>query len=124
MPRVRKGSARTKARKKLLKQARGYFGTNSRHWYRARNAVIRGRVYAFRDRRYRKRDYRALWIVRVTAACEMRGTRYSRFMNGIKLAGIDLNRKMLAEIAIHDPKLFDKLVELSNKHATALASKN
>ena len=123
MPRVRKGSARTKARKRLLKQARGYFGTNSRHWYRARNAVIRGRVYAFRDRRYRKRDYRALWIVRVTAACEMRGTRYSRFVNGIKLAGINLNRKMLSEIAIHDPKLFDKLVELSNKHARALASK-
>ncbi len=123
MPRVRKGSARTKARKRLLKQARGYFGTNSRHWYRARNAVIRGRVYAFRDRRYRKRDYRALWIVRVTAACEMRGTRYSRFMNGVKLAGINLNRKMLAEIAIHDPKLFDKLVELSSKHARALANK-
>lgn len=123
MPRVRKGSARTKARKRLLKQARGYFGTNSRHWYRARNAVIRGRVYAFRDRRYRKRDYRALWIVRVTAACEMRGTRYSRFMNGVKLAGVNLNRKMLAEIAIHDPKLFDKLVELSNKHAKALAGK-
>ena len=124
MPRVRKGSARTQARKKMLRQARGYFGTNSRHWYRARNAVIRGRVYAFRDRRYRKRDYRQLWIVRVTAACEMRGTRYSRFMDGIKRAGIILNRKMLAEVAIHDPKLFDKLVELSNKHAKAMASKH
>ncbi|MBU6413193.1 MAG: 50S ribosomal protein L20 [Planctomycetes bacterium] len=123
MPRVRKGSARTQARKKLLKQARGYFGTNSKHWYRARNAVIRGRVYAFRDRRFRKRDFRSLWIVRITAACMMRNTRYSRFMDGIKRAGVLLNRKMLAEVAIHDPKLFDKLVELSNKHAKAIAAK-
>lgn len=123
MPRVRKGSARTQARKKLLKEARGYFGTNSKHWYRARNAVIRGRVYAFRDRRARKRDYRALWITRITAACHMRNTRYSRFTDGIKRAGVLLNRKMLSEIAIHDPKLFDKLVDISNKHAKSLAAK-
>jgi len=111
MPRVRKGAARTRARNKLLRQARGYFGTKSRHKYQAKIAVRRAGCYAFRDRRARKRDMRALWITRITAACRMRGTRYSLFINGLKLAGIDLNRKMLSQIAIDDPKLFDKIVE-------------
>lgn len=123
MPRVRKGAARAQARKKILKQARGYFGTNSRHFYRARNAVIRGRVYAFRDRRARKRDMRGLWITRITAACRMRASRYSRFMEGLKLSGVILNRKMLSEVAILDPKLFDKLVEMANKAAKSPAAK-
>lgn len=124
MPRVRKGAARAQARKKILKQARGYFGTNSRHFYRARNAVIRGRVYAFRDRRARKRDMRGLWITRITAACRMRASRYSRFMEGLKLSGVILNRKMLSEVAILDPKLFDKLVEMANKAAKSPAAKS
>lgn len=111
MPRVRKGAARTRARNKILRQARGYFGTKSRHKYQAKIAVRRAGCYAFRDRRARKRDMRALWITRITAACRMRGTRYSLFINGLKLAGIDLNRKMLSQIAIDDPKLFDKIVE-------------
>lgn len=123
MPRVRKGAARAQARKKILKQARGYFGTNSRHFYRARNAVIRGRVYAFRDRRARKRDMRGLWITRITAACRMRASRYSRFMEGLKLSGVILNRKMLSEVAILDPKLFDRLVEMANKAARSPAAK-
>ncbi len=123
MPRVRKGSARTQARKRMLRRARGYFGSNSKHWYRARNAVIRAGVYAFADRRRRKRDFRALWITRITAACRMRGARYSQFINGLKLSGIVLNRKMLSEIAISDPKLFDKLVATAVKASKATPAK-
>lgn len=119
MPRVRKGAARTQARKRILRNARGYFGVRSKHKYQARNALIRGGVFAFRDRRARKRDMRGLWITRITAACRMRGTRYSLFMNGVKHAGILLNRKMLSELAIHDPKLFDGLVETATNASTA-----
>jgi len=121
MPRVRKGAARNQARKKLLREARGYFGSNHKSPYRARDAVIRAGVYAYRDRRARKRDLRALWITRITAACRMRGTRYSRFMNGLKLWGVLLNRKMLSQIAIEDPKLFDRLVELALECSTTTA---
>ncbi|QOI99441.1 MAG: 50S ribosomal protein L20 [Phycisphaeraceae bacterium] len=119
MPRVRKGAARAQARKRILRKARGYFGTNHLHKYRARNAIIRAGVYAYRDRRARKRDMRSLWIVRITAACRMRGTRYSLFISGLKQSGILLNRKMLSEIAIHDPKLFDRLVETAVKASKA-----
>ncbi len=119
MPRVRKGAARTRARKRILRDARGYFGVKSRHKYQARNAVIRAHVFAYRDRRARKRDMRALWITRITAACRMRGTRYSRFINGLKLAGVNLNRKMLSQLAIEDPAVFDELVQISNEHARA-----
>ena len=119
MPRVRKGAARTQARKKLLRQARGYFGSKSRHKYQAKIAVRRAGCYALRDRRALKRDMRKLWITRITAACRIRGTRYSLFMNGLKLAGVNLNRKMLSQIAIEDPKLFDTLVEKAVASSTA-----
>lgn len=123
MPRVRKGAARAQARKRILRKARGYYGSNSTSKYRARNAVIRAGVYAFRDRRRVKRDYRKLWITRITAACKMRGTRYSLFMNGLKNAGIVLNRKMLSEVAIHDPKLFDKITQIAVKASKAAPAK-
>lgn len=119
MPRVRKGAARNQARKKLLRQARGYFGSNHKSPYRAQDAIIRAGVYAFRDRRTRKRNMRALWITRITAACRMRGTRYSVFMNGVKNANLLLNRKMLSQIAIDDPKLFDRLVEIAVEASVA-----
>lgn len=124
MPRVRKGAARNQARKKLLKQARGYYGSNHKSPYRAKDAVIRAGVYAFRDRRARKRDMRKLWITRITAACKMRGTRYSLFMNGARLAGLNLNRKMLSQIAIDDPKMFDQIVEIAVKAAKASPKKS
>jgi large subunit ribosomal protein L20 len=124
MPRVRKGAARTQARKKLLRQARGYFGSKSRHKYQAKIAIRRAGCYALRDRRALKRDMRKLWITRITAACRMRGTRYSLFMNGIKLAGVNLNRKMLSQIAIEDPKLFDKLVEQATAATSAVPAKS
>ena len=124
MPRVRKGAARTQARKRLLRQARGYFGSKSRHKYQAKIAVRRAGCYALRDRRTLKRDMRKLWITRITAACRMRGTRYSLFMNGLKLAGVNLNRKMLSQIAIEDPKLFDKLVEQATAATSAVPAKS
>ena len=122
MPRVRKGAARTKARRRLLRNARGYYGTKSRHKQQAKVALWRAGRFAFRDRRTRKRDYRRLWITRITAACRMRGTRYSVFINGIQRAGILLNRKMLSQIAIEDPATFDRLVETAKANATANAA--
>ncbi|MFM2164258.1 MAG: ribosomal protein [Planctomycetota bacterium] len=122
MPRARKGAARTQARRKLLREARGYFGTKSRHKQQAKVAIMRAKRYAWRDRRARKRDFRALWITRITAACRMRGTRYSLFINGLQRAGVLLNRKMLSLIAIEDPKTFDALVDVAKKNATAVAA--
>jgi len=120
MPRARKGAARTQARRKLLREARGYFGTKSRHKQQAKVAIMRAKRFAWRDRRARKRDFRALWITRITAACRMRGTRYSLFINGLQRAGVLLNRKMLSQIAIEDPKTFDALVEVACKNTTAV----
>jgi large subunit ribosomal protein L20 len=119
MPRVTKGAARTKARKRILRKARGFYGVNHLHKYRAEYAVIRAGCYAYRDRRTRKRDYRRLWITRITAACHMRGTRYSRFINGLKMAGVTLNRKMLSQLAIEEPKAFDELVQIAEKNTRA-----
>lgn len=122
MPRVRKGAARNKARKRILRKVRGYWGTKSRHKQQAKVALTRAGQFAYRDRRARKRDFRRLWITRITAACRMRGTRYSRFMNGLSQAGVSLNRKMLSELAIQDPKAFDKLVTMAEEKTTAQAS--
>jgi large subunit ribosomal protein L20 len=124
MPRVRKGAARAQARKRILRQARGYYGTKHRHKYQARNAVIRAGCYAYRDRRNRKRDLRGLWITRINAACRMRGSRYSEVMNGLKLAGIMLNRKMLSQLAIDEPKVFDELVKTAVEHSRATPAAN
>lgn len=119
MPRVRKGAARTQARKRLLRRARGYYGSRSKHYVLAKQALRRSGVYAFRDRRLRKRDMRALWITRITAACRMRGTRYSVFINGLKRCGVLLNRKMLSQIAIDDPALFDRLSAMAVENSVA-----
>ena len=124
MPRARKSTARRQKHRKALRAARGYFGTKSRLYPQAKMALTRAGVFAWRDRRARKRDMRRLWITRITAACKMRGTRYSLFMNGLKHAGVLLNRKMLSQVAIEDPKAFDKLVEMAAKATTATASKN
>lgn len=119
MPRIQKGAARTQARRKLLRKARGFWGTKSRHKQQAKVALWRAGQFAFRDRRQRRRNFRRLWITRISAACRMRGMRYSRFINGLDHASVALNRKMLSQIAIEDPGTFDALVALSRKHATA-----
>ncbi|MBM4052324.1 MAG: 50S ribosomal protein L20 [Planctomycetes bacterium] len=118
MPRARKGAARTQARRRVLREARGYFGTKSRLKQQAKVALMRAGRFAWRDRRARRREFRSLWITRITAACRMRGMRYSVFINGLSRACILLNRKMLSQIAIEDPTTFDTLVETAKKHTT------
>ena len=117
MPRARKGAARRQSKVRVFQKAKGYRGARGRTWRRVQEAVVRAGVGAYRDRRLRKRDYRRLWIIRVNAACRERGIRYSQFINGMKLAGISLNRKMLSEIAIHDPDTFDTIVDKVRKAA-------
>jgi large subunit ribosomal protein L20 len=121
MPRTKTHVAHKKKVRRILKAAKGYYGARSKLLGPARDTVVRAGVYSYRDRRARKRDFRSLWITRITAACRMRGVSYSRFMNGLKNALCDLNRKMLSEIAIADPEAFDLLVALAKKHATQAA---
>jgi large subunit ribosomal protein L20 len=121
--RIRKGSQRTKARKRILKLARGYYGSGHKSKYKAEYAIIRAGVFAFRDRRRLKRNMRRLWITRLTAACRMRDARYSQFINGLKMSGITLNRKMLSQLAIEDPKVFDTIVETALKNSRASKAK-
>lgn len=123
MPRARKSSARRQKHRRVLRAARGYHGTKSRLYPQAKMALTRAGVFAWRDRRARKRDMRRLWITRITAACKMRGTRYSLFMNGLKHAGVLLNRKMLSQLAIDDPKAFDQLVDVASKATAATPAK-
>ncbi len=115
MPRATSSVARHAKKKKLMKRARGMVQGRSKIHRTAIEVVRRADAFAWRDRRAKKRDYRALWITRVSAACRARGVAYSRFMAGLIKSGITLNRKMLAEVAIHDPAAFDALVETSKK---------
>ena len=110
MPRVRKGAAVRRAKKRTLKAARGYRGARRNQWRIATETVTRAQVNARKSRKVMKREYRGLWILRVSIACKQRGLRYSEFINGLKKAKIALNRKMLSEIAIADPKAFDAIV--------------
>ena len=102
MPRASNGPATLARRKKVLKKAKGYFGNKSRLFRYANDAVDRAEVYAYRDRRKKKTEFRQLWIVRINAICRNNGINYSRFINGLKKANIDMDRKQLAELAIHD----------------------
>lgn len=121
MPRVRKGAARRRKHKRILKAARGYYGAMSRRYRTAAQSVFRAGVYATRDRRRRKRDFRRLWITRLTAACRQRGFRYSQFIYATTEANIKLNRKMLSELAIADPAAFDAVVEAAGLKIEAAA---
>ena len=121
MTRARKGAARRQAKVRWFKAAKGKRGNRSRCWRKVREAVMRAGVYATRDRKRVKREYRSLWIIRLTAACKMRGLNYSTFIHGLKLAAIALNRKMLSELAIHDPKAFDQIVEIAKSKLPVVA---
>lgn len=115
MARVKNGAV-TKARhKKVLKQAKGYFGSKHRLYKTAKEQLMTSGQYAFRDRKQRKRDFRKLWITRINAACRQNDISYSRFIEGLTKAGVEINRKMLSEVAINDPKAFSELVEVSKK---------
>ena len=119
MPRVKSNVVRLKRKKQVMKAARGYFGARSKLWRPAKESVERGWRYAYRDRRNKKREMRALWIVRINAAVRERGMRYGEFMNGLKKAGVELDRRQLADLAVRDVAAFDAVLE---KAKAALAS--
>ena len=111
MARVKGAMMTRKRRNKVLKAAKGYWGAKSKHFKMAKEAVMKSGNYAFVGRKQKKRDFRALWITRISAQAKVNGMNYSRFMNGLKKAGVDLNRKMLAELAVSDKEAFASLVE-------------
>ena len=120
MARVKNGAVTKARRKKILKEAKGYFGSKHRLFKTAKDQVMKSRTYAYRDRKQNKRNFRKLWIVRINAACRDNDISYSRFINGLSKAGVTVNRKMLAEIAIDSPKAFSDLVSIAKD---ALAGK-
>ena len=111
MPRATNAPARLRRRKRILKAAKGFYGARSKRLTTAVDAVDHANASAFKDRKRKKREFRRLWITRISAACRMRDINYSRFMNGLKKASVDVNRKMLSEIAISDAAAFDTLVQ-------------
>ena len=113
MARVKGAMMTRKRRNKTLKMAKGYWGARSKHFRVANEAVMKSLTYAYVGRKLKKRDFRSLWITRISAACKMNGMNYSTFMHGLKVAGIQINRKMLAELDVNDAAAFAKLVEIS-----------
>ncbi len=115
MPRVKRSVAGRKRRRDVLKKAKGYYSSRGKHFRAAREQVIHSGVYAYRDRRDRKGDFRRLWIVRINAAARTNGLSYSRFMSGLRLAEVEFDRKVLAELAVNDPAAFSALAEVAKK---------
>jgi large subunit ribosomal protein L20 len=115
MSRVTRGTTRIKRRKRILRSAKGYWGTKSKLHRAAKEQVLRSLAFAYRDRRRRKREFRRLWVVRISAAARQNGLSYSQLIHGLKVAGLDLNRKMLADIAVRDDKGFKKLAETARQ---------
>jgi large subunit ribosomal protein L20 len=113
MPRVKRGTKTRRRHKKLLKLAKGNVGGRRRGYRQARETVEKGLVYAYRDRKVRKRDFRSLWIVRINAAARLHGLSYSRLIEGLKKAGVDLDRKVLADLAVRDPGAFGDLARIA-----------
>lgn len=111
MPRVKRGSRKKERRAKILKLAKGYWGARSRIHRTAKEAVERALLYAYRDRRTRKRDLRRLWIIRIKAAAEANGLSYNRFIHGLRKLNVDLDRKILADLAVHSPQTFLRIVQ-------------
>ena len=109
MPRANSSVPRHRRHRKIVKQAKGYYGARSRTIKSAKDAVVKAGLYAYRDRRQRKRQFRRLWIIRINAACRLNGTTYSAFINGLKTNGIGLDRKILADMAVNDPQSFTTL---------------
>ncbi len=119
MSRIKRGVTKHARHKKILKAAKGYSGASSRSYKWAKEAVIHAWSYAYRHRRERKGDFRRLWIIRIGAACRESGTTYSQFMHGLKLAGVELDRKILADLAVQDAEAFNKLVGVANEQLAA-----
>lgn len=119
MPRVKRGVTAHKRHKKVLKLAKGYRGQKSNVYRRANEQVLKSLSYAYRDRKVRKRDFRKLWIARINAAARSNGISYNRLINGLRLAGVDINRKMLSDLAINDAQAFTKLAEIAKNQLNA-----
>lgn len=117
MTRVKRGSQRSRKRRKILELAKGYYGAKSRTYRAAKEQVMHSLAYAYRDRRARKGDFRKLWITRINAASRLGGLSYSQFMKGLKLAGLNLDRKVLSDIAVNDPETFKNLVNVAKEKA-------
>ncbi len=117
MPRVKRGVAARKRRNRILHEAKGYYGSRNRLFKVARETVERAWRYAYRDRKQRKRVFRALWITRINAAAREHGLSYSRLIHGLKLAGVEVDRKILAQLAVSDPKAFGELADLAKSQA-------
>ncbi|MFH1413622.1 MAG: 50S ribosomal protein L20 [Candidatus Omnitrophota bacterium] len=115
MAKVKHSVASRKRKKKVLKKAKGYWGDRSKQYQQARRTLMHALVYAYRDRRVKKREFRKLWITRINAACRVSGIQYSRFISGLKKAKINLDRKVLADLAVKDSQAFKKLVEIVKK---------
>ncbi len=113
MARIKGAMMTRKRRNKILKLAKGYWGSKSKHFKMANQAVMKSLTYAYIGRKQKKRDFRKLWITRISAACKSNGMNYSTFMHGLKVSGIDMNRKMLSEMAIHDPAAFTELCSVA-----------
>lgn len=110
--RVKTGVVRRRRHKKILKLARGFYSGRRKHFRKAKEQLERSMCYAFRDRKQKKREFRKLWIIRINAACKMHNINYSRFIHGLKLANIELDRKILSDMAVSNPNAFSKIVEL------------
>jgi large subunit ribosomal protein L20 len=121
MTRARSGKTVTRGRKRTRRLTKGFRLSRHNLYRQSLVTLIRSRVYAFRDRRVRKRMFRRLWIIRVSAACRMRGLRYSQFISGLQRAGVELDRKVLADLAVNDPDTFTKIVDLARSHLPAPA---
>ncbi len=119
MARIKGAMMTRKRRNKILKLAKGYWGSKSTHFKMANQAVMKSLKYAYIGRKLKKRDYRQLWITRISAGCKANGMNYSRFMHGLKLSGIEMNRKMLSEMAIHDPEAFTALCDTAKSAISA-----
>lgn len=115
MARVKTGVVRRRRHKKIIKQAKGYFGRKSTNFRIAKQAVMKSQAYAYVGRKHKKRDFRKLWIARINAGARINGTTYSKMISGLKKSGVNINRKMLAEMAVNDKEGFKKLAELSKK---------
>ena len=122
MSRVKRGNKKTQRRKKVLRAAKGYYGTKSKAYRIAKQAVDRSRQFAYRDRRQKKRDFRGLWIIRINAAARLNGLSYNRLIDGLNKAGCEINRKMLADLAVRDPQAFADCANLAKQTLESAAA--
>jgi len=119
MTRIKRGVLKRKKHKKILKQAKGYYSSSSRSYRLAKEELLKAMAYSYRDRKNKKRTFRSLWIIRINAAARSNGITYNELINGLKMANVEINRKMLSDIAVNDPGAFRKIAEIAKKQISA-----